>query len=74
MAFDHPRFGLVPCLLSTHDIEEDEEIVSSINTRITHTRPCFLTTFLEDSVAFVYGLCSLHLPNQYILVKKPIDF
>ena len=36
VAFDHPRFGLVPCLLSTHDIEEDEEIVSSINRRITH--------------------------------------
>lgn len=26
VAFDHPRFGLVPCLLSTHDIEENEEI------------------------------------------------
>jgi len=26
VAFDHPRFGLVPCLLSTHDIEKDEEI------------------------------------------------
>lgn len=26
VAFDHPRFGLVPCLLSTHDIAAGEEI------------------------------------------------
>ena len=26
VVFDHPRFGLVPCILSTHDIEENEEI------------------------------------------------
>ena len=26
VVFDHPRFGLVPCLLSTHDIDEGEEI------------------------------------------------
>ncbi len=26
VAYDHPRFGLIPCLLATHDIEPDEEI------------------------------------------------
>jgi len=26
VAFDHPRFGLVPSILSTHDIDPDEEI------------------------------------------------
>ncbi len=26
VSFEHPRFGIVPCLVSTHDIEKDEEI------------------------------------------------
>lgn len=26
VAYNHPRFGIIPCLLSTHDIEPDEEI------------------------------------------------
>ena len=24
--FDHPRFGLVPCVTATHDIEAGEEV------------------------------------------------
>ena len=26
MVFDHPRFGVIPCVLSTHDIKKGEEI------------------------------------------------
>ncbi len=26
VAYDHPRFGLVPCLMCTHDVEPGEEI------------------------------------------------
>jgi hypothetical protein len=26
VSFEHPRFGLVPCILATHDIMEGEEI------------------------------------------------
>jgi len=26
VVFDHPRFGLVPCVLSTHDIKSGEEV------------------------------------------------
>ena len=26
VSFEHPRFGLVPCILATHDIQEGEEI------------------------------------------------
>ncbi len=26
VSFDHPRFGLVPCVTSSHDIEAGEEV------------------------------------------------
>ena len=26
VTFDHPKYGLVPCLVSNHDIKADEEI------------------------------------------------
>ena len=26
VAYEHPRFGLVPCLVSTHDVEAGEEV------------------------------------------------
>jgi hypothetical protein len=49
VSFEHPRFGLVPCILATHDIMEGEEIFVHYGYDLTGKKTCSGTNAINIS-------------------------